>query len=504
MADYDEKRGSLRLTVSSLPSDTDGYDGGQQKEPLAPRPSGMASTSRALQDWTTPALMVSYFVFSTALYTLIPDGGRKVFWFLYLTVATLVAGITALEAYDGLTLLNEARKAIKKTDGVDGKFKTAEDQVPGLHLIFDAGQEDGLVDADSITCMADELVYPEDKVTITVLRTSGLMTPTLDYIGNGKLHNLRVLTVPVTASTSAASRVAYCLALDSHQPAISITGLFAADERPHPHAARHAVEKLLQDAKIDIVQGRDIKVSTGSFLDNLITIEHDLTHALCKPGGSLTWGFSMPTGTNAYWRTEALRAAATSTAIVRSEGLDLPYAALARNLRTVFDLKVISYSSCAPNLVAYCREQVALARRLAIATGRYTTLAFKRHRTGAEQTRAKWAPKKRFSVIYTLPLSRLVTHAILQYFCMSLALLCIATPHSAADLARTLYFPFPVSIWFVAIGVLCLVATVAMAYMARSEFVSFWTAPLMVLTYPLLVFFHAGVDVYGQASAIVT
>jgi hypothetical protein len=35
---------------------------------------------------------------------------------------------------------------------------------------------------------------------------------------------------------------------------------------------------------------------------------------------------------------------------------------------------------------------------------------------------------------------------------MALALLFTRTPHSAADVARLMYFPYPVSIWFVCIG----------------------------------------------------
>ncbi|TKA56065.1 hypothetical protein B0A55_12752 [Friedmanniomyces simplex] len=448
MAEYDEKRGILRLTVTSLPDD----DHEAQNDQSPRRASGVARTSRALQRWTTLALLASYFIFSVALYTLIPEPGLKVFWFFYLTLATLVAGVTALEAYDGLTPLREAREAIKKAGGNGGKPKTIDDQLPTLHLIFDAGQEDSLVDADSIMIMAEGLMYPENKVTITILRTSRRPAPTLEYIGGNTSSSVKVLTIPVPASTSQSSRVAYCLALDSHVSAATITGVLAADERPHPDAARNAVERLIRDAKVDVVQGRDIKVPDGSMLDSLISIEHDKTHALLKPGGSLTWGFSMPTGTNAYWRTDALRAAATATAIVPSDGVDLPFSALARNVRTVFDMRVIAYSSCAPTLASYCGEQVATARRLAIATTRYMSLAFKRHQPHAGRTDVEWNMKKRFAILHSLPISRLVAHATVQYFCIALALLFVKTPHSAADLARLIYLPFPVSEWFIAMG----------------------------------------------------
>lgn len=50
---------------------------------------------------------------------------------------------------------------------------------------------------------------------------------------------------------------------------------------------------------------------------------------------------------------------------------------------------------------------------------------------------------------------------------------------------------------------ICLVATVAMAYAAKSEFIPLWTAPLALVLYPLLLLFRAGVDVFGQLDALV-
>ena len=46
-------------------------------------------------------------------------------------------------------------------------------------------------------------------------------------------------------------------------------------------------------------------------------------------------------------------------------------------------------------------------------------------------------------------------------------------------------------------------ATVAMLYKARSEFVPLWTAPVTLVLYPLLLVCNALVDLYGQADAVV-
>jgi len=46
-------------------------------------------------------------------------------------------------------------------------------------------------------------------------------------------------------------------------------------------------------------------------------------------------------------------------------------------------------------------------------------------------------------------------------------------------------------------------ATSAMAFSARSDFVPWWAAPVALVLYPFQVVLAAGIDVYGQMSAIV-
>lgn len=48
-----------------------------------------------------------------------------------------------------------------------------------------------------------------------------------------------------------------------------------------------------------------------------------------------------------------------------------------------------------------------------------------------------------------------------------------------------------------------MVATVFMMYQARSEFVSPWTAPLVLALYPLMLVHRAVVDVYAQLDVLV-
>ncbi|KAK4540002.1 hypothetical protein LTR36_009900 [Oleoguttula mirabilis] len=497
------EKGNVGFAVSSFSDQDDTQDQRahlqQQHHSSRPRKTG------AIQRWTPTALLLSYFVFSIALYTILSDHSRKVFWFLYLAIATIVAGTTALEAYDGLTPLREARKAVAKADNDGWKFKTADDDLPTLNLVFDFGDEEVPTDFRPITHLPDELMYPDHKVVVNILRkTHGpAAAAAVDYIGHEKPSSAKIISIPAYSAASLSARVGYCLALDAPKTASSITAIFSGTERPHPHAVRHAVERLLQDTKIDIVQGRTILVPHRGFFAQLASLAQDLFSALLYPGRSVTWGLSIAQDTNAYWRTDALHAAVTASATVSSDGMDLGFTAVARKARSAYDLKVISYVPGPSTFGEFWASQVSVARALAVATARYTGVAFKRQKGEKSEAGNKWTLKTRFAILWTLPIMRLVSHAIVQYFCMSWAILFTSTPNSTVDFARTIYFPYPISIWLMVAGLVCLVATVAMLYKAKSEFVPLWTAPVTLVVYPLLLVCNAVVDLYGQAHALV-
>jgi len=446
-----EKGGDFSIAVNSL-QDED-FDG--QQLPL--REYGRTTKVGLIQRWTPTALLLSYFVFSIAFYTVLSHHSRKVFWFLYLVIATIVAGTTCLETYDGLTPLKEARKAVAKADDDGWKFKTSDEALPTLNLIFDFGDEDVPADLHDITThLPDDLPYPSNKVVVNVLRTDNTGSAAVDYVGIDRPSSARIITVPAHAAASIPSRIAYCLALDAPNAASSITAIFSGNERPHPHAVRRAVERLVQDKKVDIVQGRTILVPEKGFFSLLASLEYDMFSALLKPGSSVTWGLSYPNDTNAYWRTDALHAAATASATVINSGNDLGFMALGRKARTAHDLKVVSYLPGPTGISSFWTSQVCMARELAVATARYTTLAFKgvlkRHKGEKSDAGSKWTFKTRFAILWKLPVMRLVSHAIVQYFCMAWAILFTNAPSSTADFARTIYFPYPISEWLIIIG----------------------------------------------------
>ncbi|KAK5125519.1 hypothetical protein LTR85_000630 [Meristemomyces frigidus] len=462
------EKGDASVRVSSMSDQEDNRE--NHPIPHEQRGSGRARKTGAIQRWTPTALLMSYFVFSIALYTILSDHSRKVFWFLYLAIATIVAGTTALEAYDGLTPLREARKAVAKADGDGWTFKTADEALPTLNLIFDFGDEEIPQDVRPITHLPEELMYPDHKVVVNILRKANGPSAAMDYIGHEKPSSAKVITIPTYAAASLSARVGYCLALDAPNTASSITAVFSGAQRPHPHAVRHAVERLLQDKKVDIVQGRNILVPRGGFFSRMSTLGNDMFSALLYPGRSVTWSLSVAQDTNSYWRTDALHAAVTASATVACDGMDLGFTAVARKARTAYDLKIISYAPGPTTVAQFWALQVHVARELAVATTRYSGLAFMRQKGEKSDAGNKWTLKTRFAVLWTLPIMRFVSHAIVQYFCMAWAILFTSAPNSTADFARTIYFPYPISIWLIVSGTI-------VQSLAQNATAGFATAP---------------------------
>ena len=404
--------------------------------------------------WTPVALLISYIVFSVTLYTILPDEATKVFWFLYLTIATIVASVTALEAYDGLTPLREARNAIAKAGAADWKFKTNDADLPTVDLVFDE-EGDPSSTLSMISRVVQEMAYPSNRVQVTILRrlatTAGY--PSMHYPRNSGIDRIRIMTLPQMSAPSIAARMSHLASFDAGAEA-EITALFRDGAHPHPHAIRHAVERLVADKKVDVVQGRNIMVPPTGRLAAFAcvpSLENDLLAALLKPGRYGTWQLFVAYDSCSFWRTEILRGATSSSGTVTRDAQDLGFASFARGSRAVPDLKVVSYSACPSSLSDYWTWHVERAGLNALATVRYARLAFTKQREKG-QTNGKRAMKIRFAILYTLPILQIASHAIVQYFCMALALVITKTPTSVFNFAATIYFPYPISEWFMIFG----------------------------------------------------
>ncbi|KAH9843285.1 glycosyltransferase family 2 protein, partial [Teratosphaeria destructans] len=455
-----------------------------------------------IEAWTPTALMVTYLVFSISLYTVLDSPATKVFWFLYLTIATLKAGITALEAYDGLTPLREARKADEKATTATVKAEDQQDELPLVHLIFDSSDSEFSAPAELLA----NIEYPDEKLAVTFLRSSQApqRVPVIEYIGSSQQSRVRTMTLPTSCTGSLAARVAYSLDFDVLVPDASITAVFGSDGRPHPQAIRRAAERFHQDTKLDVVNGRRILVprSRRFGLSTVAGMLQDMLSALLQPGSAITWDLKRANESTAFWRTEALKAVARAAASVTGDGHDLAWSSVACRCKADSDMRVISYAPGPTAMTVYWNIVVNDARKAALATLRYSSLAFEGLWISQQPAGQKLNFKARVGVSYALIASHLVSHAMLQYFCLAFSTLITNTPNSASDLAQRIYFHHPVSEWLIISGLICLGGTIAMLCRARSEFVPWHTIPAVVTLYPLILLLQASVDVFGQFDAI--
>ncbi|KAK4964438.1 hypothetical protein LTR66_012285 [Elasticomyces elasticus] len=461
--------------------------------------NALTRASLVTRDWTPNALVISYLVFSISLYTLFTPPVLKAFWFLYLTISTYIAAVTTLEAFDSLTPLQDARKALRKVEEKEWEFATAEGDLPCLDLVINADASQNIV-LDHVHSMLERVVYPRDKLQVTVFYNETVVAENLD----GQLSDIRakhsavrLIQAPRTGTVSMSTNIKHLLSLGSSS---EITAFFECGQYPHPLGPRWAVERLVQDEKADIVQGRRVLSSWSStVLSSLLSIEHDMIYAVSQPGRAAMWGFGVFNGSNGYWRTSVLQNAVTTCETPAVDGLDLGFRAFSKGAVTVHDMNVIAYESGPTTVRTYWTTHVASARQWALASARYTKLAFTRTPKG----RRKRDIKSRLGILSMLLLDRLGAHAIVQYFCMALGLLFTRTPRSPLDLAYLIYLPYDISIWLIVAGLFCLDATVTIVGRARSEFVSLWTVPIALLLYPFLLVFKAVVDLLGQAKQII-
>jgi hypothetical protein len=443
------------------------------------RPTGIAA---AILRWSPRIFMLSYFTFSISIYTMLPEEATKVFWFLYLTIGTFLAGTTLLEAYDGLSLLKLARKAVAKAAKSGWKD---DDKLPYVELIVEETATGGY---ERVRGLRDTIIYPEDKIRVTVLPNLGDDTALFNHL---------------------------CYHQDQQAgPLPEITAVFRANQSPHPHAVRHAVDRLTTDKKIDVLQSRSVLTwPTGvSFFravySSLASLQHDAIYGLILPGRTVTWGLPVSYGTALFGRTAALQNAmrAMGGTSPRQNGVALAFSALSQNTKAAYDMSVITFTECPSSIIGTSRLQTREAVQWAASTN-FLSLAFTKAKTTATATeKAETAIpsrtfKQRFCIVYTLLLTRLASHAVLQYLSLSLALLFTKAPSSAAEFSTLIFFPYTISLWLIVSGLVCLAATVAMIHSASSEFAPpGWTFPVLVLVYPFLALGQAFVDVYAQVG----
>ncbi|KAH6664460.1 N-acetylglucosaminyltransferas-like protein [Halenospora varia] len=453
--------------------------------------------SSFVTEWTPFLLVASYYWFSVSLYILFPEKLMAAFWYIYMISNFYIASSTVLEAFMSIEPCREARKVVTKAQDNDWKFPTPDDELLILDLLIVAylpNEKDIIM--DRALYALEQISYPQHLIRINILYNTPYPIEPLE----SELHELtlrfphaRVIKVP--GSTSKADNLNYFFTLNTGSDVIAI---YDCDHYPHPNGPRWAIEKFLQDTKIDIVQGRCVIMNTtASFLAAMIAVEFDKIYAVSHPGRSTMWGFGLFCGSNGYWRTSLLRRLKMDGSML-TEDIDSALRAVSQGAKTVHDLNVVSYELAPTQWSAFWKQRLRWAQGWAQASLRHVVMSFNKP---ADGVRARDA-RTRFGLFSLLMIREWSYYLVTQYTCLMASMVITNFPKTPGQLGKLIFNPFPLSAWFFIVSVICLVATLWITARVKSEFVKVWMLIIFSILYPFYLVLSATIGLYGHARAI--
>ena len=421
----------------------------------------------------------------------------EMFWFIYLTTNFYIAGSTVLEAFMCLTPVKDSEKAVRKIQDKDWVFPTPDDELLILDLLIVAylpNEKDIIM--DRIHYALDEIMYPSHKIRINlVYNTPNPIEPLETELQELAARKSHFRCIKVQDSTSKADNLNYFLSLNTGS---DITCIFDADHYPHPYGPRWAVERFIQDKKIDICQGRCVIFNSKvSWLSAMISVEFDKIYAVSHPGRAALWGFGLFTGSNGYWRTSLLQELKMDKSIL-TEDIDSTLRALTQGAKIVHDLNVVSYELSPTSLSAMWKQRLRWAQGWTQVSMRHMPLCFKKAPEGVHRNFTT-----RFGLFSLLLIRELSYYLVTQYFCLVLSIIFTQFPKSPSALARFIFFPYPVSEWFFIISISCLIATLIITNRVKSEFASRRMMIIFSIIYTPYLVFNATMGLYGHARQVV-
>ncbi|KAL6717678.1 hypothetical protein ACLMJK_005593 [Lecanora helva] len=449
-----------------------------------------------IHEWTPFLLVMSYFVFSTCLYMFCTDNLISIFWFIYLTTNFYIAGSTVLEALMSLGPTRDAWKAAELVQKKDWTFPTPDDDLLLLDLLIVAylpNEQDIIM--DRVHYALDEIRYPKDRIRVNlVYNTPHPIEPLESSLQDLALRKSHFCVFKVPGSKSKADNLNYFFSLKTDSDVITI---FDADHYTHPYGPRWAVERFISDKNVSIVQGRCVIFNTKvSWLASMIAVEFDKIYAISHPGRASLFGFALFTGSNGYWRTPLLQDLKMDGTVL-TEDIDSSMRALSRGCKIVHDLNVVSYELAPTSIPAMWKQRLRWAQGWTQISMAHLALVWKRSSQGQRNL------TMRFGLLSLLLIREFSYYLVTQYCCLVLSIVLTQFPKTPATLARFIFFPFPVSVWFFIISIICLIATLWITARVRSEFITRWMVIMFSIIYTPYLVFNATMGIYGHARQVV-
>jgi cellulose synthase/poly-beta-1,6-N-acetylglucosamine synthase-like glycosyltransferase len=472
----------------------------------------IAIASDWTHDWTPFILVLMYYVVSICIYFVCSESFIAVFWFIYMTSNFYIAGSTVVEAFVALGPIRESRKAVQKAQDKKWVFPTPDDKLLVLDLIIVAylpNEKDIIM--DRALYLLEKIIYPKDKIRINVVyNTPRPIEPLETELWNlaAKHSNLRVIKVP--GSTSKADNLNYFFSLNTGSDVIAV---YDCDHYPHPYGPRWAIERMISNKKIDIVQGRCIVFNVDeSWLASIIAVEFDKIYAVSHPGRAAMWGFGLFTGSNGYWRASLLRSMKMNGDML-TEDIDSALRAVANNCKTVHDSNVVSYELAPVTWQSFWKQRLRWSQGWTQASIKHIIMTWNKPMNGQRGF------IMRFGLFSLLFIREISYYLVTQFTILVFTMVIIRFPQSGQQLANLIFFTYPVSAWFFIIryvlsqaptsitnafpSIVCLILTLWITNMVKSEFVSRWMIIQFSLLYPLYLTLFATIGLYGHARQVI-
>ena len=402
----------------------------------------MAMCSDWLHDWTPFILVVTYYIASVCIYLVCSEKFIAIFWFIYMTSNFYIAGSTVVEAFVALNPIRESRKAVQNAINKDWKFPTPDDKLLVLDLIIVAylpNEKDIIM--DRTLYLLEKIIYPKDKIRINVVyNTPRPIEPLETELWNlaAKHSNLRVIKVP--GSTSKADNLNYFFTLNTGADVIAI---YDCDHYPHPYGPRWAIERMISNKKIDIVQGRCIVFNSDeTWMAAMIAVEFDKIYAVSHPGRAAMWGFGLFTGSNGYWRAELLRGHKMNGDML-TEDIDSALRAVAENRKTVHDSNVVSYELAPVTWQAFWKQRMRWTQGWTQASIKHIFMTWNKPIKGGQRGFVM-----RFGLFSLLFVREISYYLVTQFTILVFTFVVTRFPTSPISLAKLIFFTYPVSAWF--------------------------------------------------------
>lgn len=352
-----------------------------------------------------------------------------------------IAGSTVVEAFIALGPIRESRKAIQNAQDREWKFPTPDDQLLILDLVIVAylpNEKDIIM--DRTLYLLEKLVYPRDRIRINVVyNTPRRIEPLETDLWNlaAKHSNLRVIKVP--GSTSKADNLNYFFTLETGADVIAI---YDCDHYPHPYGPRWAIERMISNKKIDIIQGRCVIFNSDeTWLASMIAVEFDKIYAVSHPGRAALWGFGLFTGSNGYWRADLIRAHKMNGEML-TEDIDSALRAVAKNCKTVHDSNVVSYELAPVTWQAFWKQRMRWTQGWTQASIKHVMMTWNKPVDGQRGF------VTRFGLFSLLFIREISYYLVTQFTILVFSYVIVRFPTTPAAFAKLVFFTYPVSAWF--------------------------------------------------------